>query len=299
MNKPLIIILVLVSLAFINACNTPESGSETLKMANEDSPYSDLNTPGVIAEVFDSNKLLKKDRELSATFSIDENEFYFTPSYHSPFLPQVIVFRKDEDNYNSWNKYDFYAVDPGNDSILYCKNKYIERTDSGWSKVKSLGAEFERKDWFIMSSSVSKKGTLVFDDFKSGDVIRQSSLKDGRRQKPELLGEEINEGQWTAHPFIAPDESYLMWDSEREEGFGGSDLYLSFKMEDGSWGKAINLGKNVNSEIHESGARVSADGKYLFFSRSEEKLNEDGSTYWEISRQWVDATIIENLRGAF
>ena len=93
---------------------------------------------------------------------------------------------------------------------------------------------------------------------------------------------------WTAHPFIAPDESYLIWDSERPDGFGDSDLYISFKQSDGTWGKAINMGETINSDKWDAYATVTSDGKYLMFNRGISKGN--------IDIYWVDASIIDTLR---
>lgn len=56
------------------------------------------------------------------------------------------------------------------------------------------------------------------------------------------------------------------------------------------------MGDKINTALQESGASVSDDGKYLFFSRGEWKLREDGSTYWVGRPYWVDAQLIENLR---
>ena len=94
---------------------------------------------------------------------------------------------------------------------------------------------FDNKEYGIMRFSESAKGTYVFDDYTI-DVIRMSKLKDGKREEPTLLGKNINIGKWTAHPFIAADDSYLIWDSEREGGYGKSDLYISFKQKDGFLG---------------------------------------------------------------
>ena len=113
-------------------------------------------------------------------------------------------------------------------------NKYRERTESGWSEVKSLGAPFN--DMPIMRLTASSKGTYYFDEATKVGNIRYSRLIDGKREAPKSVSEEINTGKWTAHPFIASDESYIIWDSEREEGFGDSDLYISFRQHDGSWG---------------------------------------------------------------
>ena len=84
------------------------------------------------------------------------------------------------------------------------------------------------------------------------------------------------------------DESYLIWDGEREDSFGGNDLYVSFRQHDGAWGEAINLGNKINTELEDAGGFVTSDGKYFFFSRNIDDNNAD--------IYWVDARIIENLR---
>ncbi|QUI62629.1 hypothetical protein GSF04_08920 [Pseudoalteromonas sp. A22] len=147
-----------------------------------------------------------------------------------------------------------------------------------------------------MRLSASANGTFVFDDWKNNDVIRISKVVKGKREAPKLLGTEINSGTWTAHPFIAHDESYIIWDSEREGGYGASDIYISFLQEDGRYGTAINLGAEINTPLTENGAFVTPDGKFLFFGRSEEKFRADGSSYWVGGKHWVDAQVIEKLR---
>lgn len=90
------------------------------------------------------------------------------------------------------------------------------------------------------------------------------------------------------HPFIAPDESYLIFDAkDRQNGLGESDLYICFKMKDGTWSKAQNLGNNINSSANEICASISGDGKFLFFHSNR---NGNGDIYW------VDTSFIEELK---
>ena len=148
----------------------------------------------------------------------------------------------------------------------------------------------------IMSLTASANGTYAFDEIGSdGDgVIRYSRLIDGKREEPRPFGKEINTGTWNAHPFIAPDESYIMWDGERESGYGNSDGYISFRQKDGSWGAAINLGDEINTEAEEGGPRITPDGKYLFFNRVVTPAIGDAGPHSDLF--WVDAQIIETLR---
>jgi hypothetical protein len=166
---------------------------------------------------------------------------------------------------------------------------YKDRVGDGWSELKSLGAMFDRKDWGIMRLSASAKGTYVFDDYKSDDLIRISTIKDGKRQAPKKMGSVVNTGKWTAHPFIAADESYLIWDSEREGGYGDTDIYISYRQKDGSWGPATNMGDKVNSDKAEFYASVTPDGKHILFNRG---MDDKGN----IDIYWVDAQVIEALR---
>ena len=152
-------------------------------------------------------------------------------------------------------------ISPDNQT-LHLGRRYRERTAAGWSGIKDLGGEFE--DIRIMRLTASSQGTFYFDAAGDG-VIRYSRLVDGIRQEPRLASEAINTGTRLAHPFIAPDESYILWDGERDEGFGDSDIYVSFRQQDGSWGNAINLGDTINTDAAEIFASVTPDGKYLFF----------------------------------
>ncbi len=102
------------------------------------------------------------------------------------------------------------------------------------------------------------------------------------------MSKALSTGAYNAHPFIAPDDSYLIWDSERDGGYGRSDLYISFRQQDGSWGAAINMGDKINTALEDGFPNVTPDGKYLFFGRQVSPGNSDIF--------WVDAQIIETLR---
>lgn len=173
---------------------------------------------------------------------------------------------------------------------MYLGKRYMERVGAGWSEVKSLDAPF--KEWPIMRLTASSKGTYFFDEFKADKTgsIRYSRLVDGKHEEPKLLSKKINSGK-SFHPFIAPDESYIIFDGEREGGQGDSDIYISFREKDDSWGEAINLGDKINTGAWEAAASVTPDGKYLFFNR-----NMSPDNYENVDILWVDAQFIETLR---
>ncbi|PKI14381.1 hypothetical protein CXF71_17255 [Colwellia sp. 12G3] len=255
------------------------------KPAVLEGPYLGQKPPGLTPEVFAPGFVSTEHRDGNGFFTPDMREFYFTRKNNKTKKWSLVTFKSKN---NQWHESvvgprvgrPFISPDG---KIMHLGNKYMERTSNGWSEVKSLGPMFEREDWGIMRLSASAKGTYVFDDYKNNDVIRISTIKNDKRQPPKLMGSQINSGKWTAHPFISPDESFIMWDSERQSGFGESDVYISFKQQDGSWGGAINLGDKVNTDAQENGAYVTPDGKYLLFNRH-------GDIYW------LDAKIIKMLR---
>ncbi len=253
-------------------------------------PYLGQKPPGLMAEVFAPGIVSTEHFEACAVFAPDMKAFYYLSDDNKDKKHRLISYQFKD---NLWHK---SVVGPRvgeptfspDGKIMHLGRRYMERIGEEWSEVKSLGPMIDRKDWGIMRLSASAQGTYVFDDANGGDVIRISKLINGKRQEPQKMGPVINSGKWTAHPFIAPDESYLIWDSQRKNGYGESDLYISFRQKDGSWGAAINMGENINSPYDDAYGSITPDGKYLFFYRDISPGNLD--------IYWADAQIIEKLR---
>lgn len=258
-------------------------------------PYLGQKPPGSTAEAFAPGIVSTEHYEIFGSFAPGMKEFYFVRG-GTDKKQNLVVFKSQN---NQWRE-SIVGPRAGEPAIspdgktMHLGKRYMERTDAGWSEVKSLGAPF--KEIRIMRLTASSKGTYVFDEAtRDGNgVLRYSRLVDGKREEPKLLSKEINTGKWIAHPFIAPDESYIIFDGERDGGFGGSDLYISFRQQGGSWGEAVNLGNKINSEREDAYGSVTPDGKYLFFYRSISPRTED--TLANVDIYWVDAQFIETLR---
>ena len=269
-----------------------EENDQIFRFPELSGPYMGQTPPGNIAEPFAPGIISGRGWQVQGTFAPGMQEFYFTTDNGLDTPITVVGFRQQN---NVWKKYTQFRRDgeitfSPDGQRMYMAKGYKDRNGDSWTTRKSLGPLFDRQEYGIMRLSASANGSYVFDDYKSNDVIRISSVKDGIRQPPKKLSPAINSGKWTAHPFIAPDESYLIWDSEREGGYGKSDLYISFRQKDGTWGPAINMGDRVNSEKGDTYASVTPDGKYILFNREIEHESDDIDIYW------VDASIIEELR---
>lgn len=143
------------------------------------------------------------------------------------------------------------------------------------------------------SACVTSNGTLYFKSPRGGGIggsmLYRAKLIDNAYSRVENLGNTIKTGSGETEPFIAPDESYLIFISEtRAVGQGGWDLWVCFKRKDNSWTLPVNMGANINTTHDEYGPRLTPDGKYLFFTR--EKRGKTMDIYW------ASASIINSLK---
>lgn len=265
-----------------------------------DGSYLGQTPPGLTAKPFAPGIVNTAEWGDAIGFSPDMHEFYVYRWRHTQDArePESFTYKRVGDSWQktvmekSWRK-PSYSPD-GN--TLYNRGKYKQRTAQGWSEFKSLGPAFEEIP--IMGLTASAQGTLVLDEnarSKGGEgILRYSRVINGQREAPKPLPQTINTGLWNAHPFIAPDESFMMWDGVRDTGYGESDLYISFRQKDGCWGEAINLGDSVNTSAEEGGPQITPDGLYLFFNRMVPAA--DGSANAQSDVFWIDASFIETLR---
>lgn len=156
---------------------------------------------------------------------------------------------------------------------------FMEREGSGWGKPQNIGAPINSPghEWY---PTVALDGTIYFGSDRAGgkgrtDIYR-SRLVDGKYTEPENLGDAINTPYDEFEPYIAPDQTYLIFMATRPDGHGGSDLYLSYQR-DGVWIKAVNLGDKINSSGSEYSPLVTPDGKYFFWTSSR-TLNPSSQT---------------------
>lgn len=257
-------------------------------------PLLGQEPPGSIAELFAPGIVnTEAFEEKEGMFAADMNTFYFVRGDKDGPARQLIALEYKNDQWKQSVVIEG-ETEPSfspDGKILYFQNKYMERTNDGWSELKSLGAPLE--DILIMRPSASSSNTLYFDTFSPElDVpLRYARWVDGKYEQPKVLGDQFAVGKYNAHPYVAPDETYIIWDSRREGGFGTSDLYISFRETDGSWGPAINMGDKINTTDAENYPSVSPDGKYLFFDR---RTGSGGNR--DVAIYWVDAQIIADLR---
>ncbi|MFL5727874.1 MAG: OmpA family protein, partial [Cytophagaceae bacterium] len=94
--------------------------------------------------------------------------------------------------------------------------------------------------------------------------------------KPLNLGKFINTKGTEAAPFLAADDKTLYYTSDGLDGYGGSDIYMSRRMDETwqNWSTPENLGPVVNSSFDESFFTLSASGNQVYFTSQSEKAED-------------------------
>ncbi|MGZ4049056.1 MAG: OmpA family protein, partial [Bacteroidia bacterium] len=84
--------------------------------------------------------------------------------------------------------------------------------------------------------------------------------------EPENLGRNVNSEFWESTPSLLPDKRDLYFSSNVPGGFGGKDIWVCHRDENGRWGEPLNLGPDVNTAGDESTPFIHADNETLYFN---------------------------------
>lgn len=251
--------------------------------------YFGQKPPGLKPEIFAPAIISTDGYEFAITFSPDGKELYFTRREGEKNYPTnyLMVCRYENDRWTepeiasfSGKYFDFEShISPDGQRLYFGSLRpkpqgiqaegdiwFLEKTDHGWGEPKFLHAPIN--NGFAMYVTSANNGNIYY---TGADGLYCSFCRNGKYSEPEKLKDENDEYFSGAHPFIAPDESYLIFDSD-------PGLVISFRKEDGTLTKIKEMGIVPNMC-----PSVSPDGKYLFFARH-------GNIFW------VDAKIIEKLK---
>lgn len=128
----------------------------------------------------------------------------------------------------------------------------VTRTANGWKAPVHLGNRIN-SDESESSASIAANGTIYFmkNQGEGNSDLWKSPLVNGEYQAPENLGAPVNTAQHReSNPYIAPDESYLIYFSSDPAGLGDVDLFISFREKDG-WGAPKHIDAPINSALAE------------------------------------------------
>ena len=157
---------------------------------------------------------------------------------------------------NNWKREDFFmsTINP-----------------LGFTQAKPLSDSLNIADKKGSPSLSADLQTLYYaadygtDGYGRYDIYKVTKTKTGW-SLPKNLGRNINTDFWESAPSISPDGQALYFCSNVPGGYGGIDIYVSFKNEKGYWDEAINLGPSINTIGDEQTPFIHADNKTLYFA---------------------------------
>ncbi len=98
------------------------------------------------------------------------------------------------------------------------------------------------------------------------DIYAARMDYNGKWQEIRNLGEGVNSKFWDSQPFVSPDGEFLYFASDRPGGEGGTDIWRCRMLRNGRWGRAQNLGSEINTGGDEKAPTVAPNGEDLYFS---------------------------------
>ena len=270
--------------------------------------YFGQKPPGLIPEIFAPGIVSIDGRyEHGISFSPNLDEVYFSANKKDED-PSIYFSKLKGEKWTNPKKANFTKglkagemhpfINPTGDQIFFTAHDEftlpehkesvkiwtVNRLENSWSNAKQLDSPVN--DDFVFYLNQAKNGDLYYFNLSKRKTYYAPN-KNGKY--PEVYPVKIG----GAHAFISPSQDYIVVNARnKKDAQRKSDIYVYFKEKDGTWSKAINLGKEINSNFAETCPSITPDGKYLFFGR----YNEAGglSNFY-----WASTEVISKLKTAY
>ena len=140
-----------------------------------------------------------------------------------------------------------------------------------WQLAKNLGAPINTPQNEGAQCITADGLTLYFTACSRNDSygrcdLYESNFVNDKWTDPVNLGENINTENWESQPAISADGRQLFFVSNRSGGRGGKDIWVSYKNAKGTWTKAKNLGKDINSSKDDISPFLHWDNQTLYYA---------------------------------
>jgi outer membrane protein OmpA-like peptidoglycan-associated protein len=145
-----------------------------------------------------------------------------------------------------------------------------------WSTPKTLRIKndynySERAQYFLSNTQKVLLMSVDREDTKGGrDIYVSFAENDTVWTEPLNLGNDINTAGEESTPFLASDDRTLYFSSNGYSGYGGSDIYISKRLDDSwiKWSDPQNMGPDINSKTDDIFFNIPSTSDYAYFSRA-------------------------------
>ena len=236
------------------------------------------------------------DPELFPTMAVDTQTLYFTRRINNQ---DEDFYKADYDSCGGWlyarnmgappnspNQESSMAISADGHYLFFtrCDNRsddgwaeggcdlymgYRIANDSEWKIAQPFGGTINTPNYEGMPSPSPDCRELFFVSDRPGGYggydIWVSRFQDGLWQLPVNAGPNINTSGNETAPYIYADDQTLYFTSDGWPGMGGTDIFVSKRINDTQFTKAVNLGYPTNTAFDEKSECVALDGKRLYF----------------------------------
>ncbi|MDP4200771.1 MAG: OmpA family protein [Bacteroidota bacterium] len=143
---------------------------------------------------------------------------------------------------------------------------------SEWTKPINMGRSINSPLWDAQPSVTADGQTMYFSSRRMGSMDSSEDIyvtyrnTDGSWIPPKNLGEPVNTRFNECSPFISADGRTLYFSSNGHPGFGNMDLFMSRRLDDGTWSVPVNLGEPINSYGDDEFLTIPASGDKIIYS---------------------------------
>lgn len=195
------------------------------------------------------------------------------------------------------------CISADNKTLLFCgrsrkdnlggEDIFVSNFKNGtWQKatlIKDLNTVFFNEAPEVLSTSGNQ---LLL--FKSGKLLYSNKTKTGWSE-PEYMNDNINFASWQADPTFSSDGKVMIFAAKAKNDYELNEslnIFVSIKDENGEWGPAFDIGKNINTPFNDRMPILHPDMKTLYFGSNghgslggydffmSKRLRDDSWTEW-------------------
>jgi hypothetical protein len=235
---------------------------------------------------------------MGCTFAPDASEFWFVRSvlHDDVEWPTLFVSRRGPEGWSDPVPAPFDTearefapfISPDGERFFFYRQKpsdpdfqegtwVAERSGQGWGEPRFF------HEAYCITQDLD--GVLYFNtdhrENSSRDIAMMRLVEGAFSEAVDLPGD-ANSAFFDAHPAVAPDGSFILFDSLRPDSLGGSGIHVSFRRPDGSWSAAQRLGDELTFDWGGNSPCLAPGGDYLLF-------HADADLWWvstEIISRW-------------
>jgi outer membrane protein OmpA-like peptidoglycan-associated protein len=189
--------------------------------------------------------------EIMPVIAPDGQTLYFVRKNHpdnirNPFVPQLL-----------------------NDDIWFS----VRKPDGAWEEARHMAPPLNNYSHNYVCTALPDNNTLLLANrylpegrcIVGVSVTRRKNNDEWEFPQALAISDFYNQSPYSEY-FMAANQQVLLMAVQRNDTYGGRDLYVSFKQENGAWSVPLNLGAQVNTAGSEITPVLAADNKTLYFA---------------------------------